>query len=142
MKNTILSVCLLISQAIFAQSFDKPYALQVGAYNTYTKKWVWKPSEDIDLTISIKSSTVRINDEAMTTLITFEDLGKGSGVDEDGDAYLTHKWKAYDERGRKCYFIMLFYKQLDLAIYTIAYTDYAFRYYMKRSDRIYENNNL
>ncbi len=124
---------LLLATLAFASSwaqFDRAYAMQVGKYNEYSKKWTWDDMKDISLRFTMDGNFLKINDEAGTKLWTYEDQGEKTGVDGDGDRYKRHTWKAFDEKNRKCIFMMTWYEQPRLVYYSIFYSDFAFRYYI------------
>jgi hypothetical protein len=61
-------------------------------------------------------------------------LGEKSGYDGDNDAYKTHSWLAVDEKNRKCKFVMTWYTNISLTVYTVIYNDIGFRFYMKTNN--------
>jgi hypothetical protein len=128
-KLSMLLVAMLAMASTWGQ-YDRAYALQVGKYSEYTKKWNWEQAQDINLRFTMEGNFLKINDEAGTKLWTYEDQGEKSGVDADGDRYKRHTWKAFDEKNRKCMFIMTWYNEPRLVVYSIIYSDFAFRYYI------------
>lgn len=135
-KISTLAIALLIAITSFSQQFEKVYQLQVGKYNQYSKTWDWQKAESVDLRFNMEGNFVRINDEYGTRIWTYEDLGETGGYDTDGDRYKKHTWKAYDEKNRRCNFVMLWYTTIRLVVYTISYSDIAFRYYISTESEL------
>lgn len=137
MKKIItFALALLIAITSNAQSTIRAYQLQVGKYSEYTKEWTWSKSADVNLIVSLEGNFVKINDDYGTKIWTYEDLGEKSGYDGDGDKYTKHTWKAFDEKNRKCNFVMLWYSTIKLTVYTISYSDFAFRYYVTKESEL------
>ena len=137
MKKTItFLLAILIAATSFAQKYDKAFQIQIGKYDEYKKTWKWSNPEDVDLQFTLDGNLVRINDEHGTRIWTYEDLGEASGYDDDGDKYKKHTWKAYDEKNRRCNFVMLWYTTVKLVVYTISYSDVAFRYYISTAQNL------
>jgi uncharacterized protein YxeA len=131
-KISILLLALVVTITSFAQTFDRAYKLQVGRFNKYNETWKWDEPMDVDLLFTLEKSYLKIHDEYGTRLWTYEDLGEKIDYDKDGDKFIKHTWRAYDEKNRKCNFVMLFYYNISLQVYTIQYNDMAFRYYIKK----------
>lgn len=134
MKKILLGFCLFFTLSSYAQSTYYIYAVQLGKFNEYTQKWKWDATETLDqqFTITLNKNVVSIDNKNLTTLFTYEDLGEKYGTDEEGDRYRVHAWMAYDQEKRKCKFSMLWYTNLSLEVYTVMYSDYGFRYYIKK----------
>lgn len=133
MKPIKLLVVALIAWGLGqtnAQNLDHAYGLQTGKYDKYLKKWTWKERIDVDLRFTFDGNYVKIHDEYGTRIYTYEDEGRTTAYDDDGDQYSKQVWKALDEKNRKCMFIMLWYKSIKLVTYTVMYSDFAFRYYI------------
>lgn len=130
MKNLLLLFAIILCTSVFAQKYERVYSLQTGKYNKYLKKWDWDKGQDCDLRFSMDGNFVKVNDEAGTRLWTYEDLGEDVGYDEDGDRYKKHTWRAYDEKNRRCFFMMMWYTNIKLVTYNMIYSDFAFRYYI------------
>lgn len=135
-KITTLLLALFVSLMSFSQPFERVYKLQVGTYNEYTKVWTWKKAQDVDLRFTMEGNLVKVNDEYGTRVWTYEDLGEDSGYDNDGDQFKKRSWRAYDEKNRKCHFVMLWYTSIKLVLYTISYSDFAFRYYISTENEL------
>ena len=132
MKKFLLIVALLVSTISFAQpKVDYSYSVQSGRYNNTLKKWDWSVAEEREIAIKLNGAIIENN--ANTVLDTYEDLGEDVGIDEDGDKYKFHKWKAYDNKNRKCVFIMVWYDDVPLIVYSVVYNDVAFRFYIKNN---------
>ena len=135
-KISTLAIAFLIALTSFSQPFERVYQLQVGKYNEYSKTWTWEKAESVNLRFNIDGNFVSINDEYGTKIFTYEDLGETGGYDDDGDRYKKRSWKAYDEKNRKCHFVMLWYTTIRLVVYTISYSDVAFRYYISTQSEL------
>lgn len=136
MKNMLTLFLLMISLSVFGQ-LDRAYMLQVATYNSSRDTWIWGEAQTVNLRFTMETNHVKIDDENGTQIWTYEDLGKKSGYDDDGDAYSKHVWNAYDEKNRKCRFTMLWYTSgVKLVTYTIQYSDFAFRYYISTKKEI------
>lgn len=136
MNNILTLFLLMISLSVFGQ-LDRAYMLQVATYNSSRDTWIWGEAQTVNLRFTMETNHVKIDDENGTQIWTYEDLGKKSGYDDDGDAYSKHVWNAYDEKNRKCRFTMLWYTSgVKLVTYTIQYSDFAFRYYISTKKEI------
>jgi len=134
MKKTILLLLLTIGSIIAnAQSIHRVTHLQPGVYNETTKSWKWGKTEEVTLKITLNGNNVYVNDEAQTHITTYEDLGEKKGIDDEGDSYTLHTWKAVDEKQRKCLFLMTFYKNISFEVYSVIYSDFGFRYYISKT---------
>jgi hypothetical protein len=130
----ILFLLLFVSNFAFGQKLEYTYQVQAGAWNKYQQKWDWEPVKDEELTIKLDGQKVIIYNNANTVITTYEDLGEKSGYDSDNDAYKTHSWLAVDDKNRKCKFVMTWYTNISLTVYTIIYNDIGFRFYMKTNN--------
>lgn len=131
----ILSLLLFVSTLSFAQRNETSYQVQSGKYNSYTKKWTWNEVADQEVSIKLDGSVIYIYNNANTVLATYEDMGEKSGYDGDGDKYKTHTWRAIDNKNRKCLFMMTWYTDIPIIVYSVIYNDTGFRFYIR-------NNNL
>ena len=133
-KLSFLLLALLLTLSSFAQ-LDRAYMMQVAKYNEIKKEWVWGTAQDINLRFTMETNFIKINDNYGTKLWTYEDLGQSDHYDDDGDPYSKHSWLAYDEKNRKCKFMMLWYTtpRVRIVTYTIQYSDIAFRYYISNN---------
>lgn len=133
MKKIKLLVITLIAWGLCltqAQQLERAYSIQTGKYDKTLQKWNWTKAEDVNLRFTFDNNYIRINDEYGTKVYTYEDEGETTGYDSDGDKYSRRVWKAFDEKNRRCRFIMLWYTGIKLVTYTILYNDYAFRYFI------------
>jgi hypothetical protein len=131
MKTIILCFLLFVSSLLFGQKFDYAYQVQAGYKNGNVWSWDNSKKLDEDITIKLDKSVVTIYNTANTILTTYEDLGEENGYDKDGDKYKTHKWKAIDDKNRTCLFIMTWYNDIKLVVYSVFYNDVAFRFYIR-----------
>lgn len=131
MKTTILALLLFVSTFSFSQKYETTYQVQSGTYNKYSKEWNWAGALDREIEIKLDKSVVYIYNNANTILYTYEDLGEKTDYDKDGDKYKMHTWRAYDDKNRKCLFIMTFYENISLIVYSVIYNDTGFRFYIK-----------
>lgn len=130
MKKLFIIAFLMVSFSAFSQSRYEVFNLETGFWSG--KKWDWQTPVPISLTITLSGSNIYISDNADTHIVTYNYEGETQGVDADGDSYTSSKWDAYDEKGKKCVFVMQFYKQLNYNIYYIMYSDVCFRYYVRK----------
>ena len=133
MKTLILSLLLFISTFSFAQKYETTYQVQSGTYNKYSKQWTWNEALDREIEIKLDKSVVYIYNNANTILNTYEDLGEKNDYDKDGDKYKSHTWRAYDDKNRKCLFMMTWYEDIGLIVYSVIYSDTGFRFYIKNN---------
>lgn len=134
MKRLLLIVALFVSTISFAQpKTDYSYQVQSGRYNTTYKRWDWSVAEEREIAIKLDGTRVIIENNANTILDTYEDLGEDNGKDDEGDRYKVHRWKAYDNKSRKCIFTMLWYDDVPLVVYSVVYNDVAFRFYIRNN---------
>lgn len=133
MKTLILSLLLFISTFSFAQKYETTYQVQSGTYNKYSKQWTWNEALDREIEIKLDKSVVYIYNNANTILNTYEDLGEKNDYDKDGDKYKSHTWRAYDDKNRKCLFMMTWYQDIGLIVYSVIYSDTGFRFYIKNN---------
>jgi hypothetical protein len=133
MKNIILTLLLFVSTIAYSQKYETVYQVQSGKYNSYSKLWTWSEPLDRELTITLDGSVVSISNNANTVLKMYEDLGEKHDFDKDGDEYKSHTWRATDEKYRKCLFMMTFYQNLPIIVYSVIYNDYGFRFYIKNN---------
>lgn len=133
MKTLILSLLLFISTFSFAQKYETTYQVQSGTYNKYSKQWTWNEALDREIEIKLDKSVVYIYNNANTILNTYEDLGEKYDYDKDGDKYKSHTWRAYDDKNRKCLFMMTWYENIGLIVYSVIYSDTGFRFYIKNN---------
>lgn len=141
-----LKILFLLSFALIAiaansqntQSYSKVTMVQYGEYDDQTEQWDWIKSVDIDLTITLSKTNVYINDQAHTHLKCFGDSNESDGYNKEGDYYKMSVWDAYDEKGKKCWFGMIYYKAKKLVVYTITYGKIGFRYYSWDNDINYD----
>jgi len=133
MKTLILSLLLFISTFSFAQKYETTYQVQAGTYNKYSKQWTWNEALDREIEIKLDKSVVYIYNNANTILNTYEDLGEKNDYDKDGDKYKSHTWRAYDDKNRKCLFMMTWYEDIGLIVYSVIYSDTGFRFYIKNN---------
>lgn len=135
MKNLLVAMFLLISSFAFSQRNETTYQVQAGIFNQYSQKWAWNEAANEQIDIKLEGSTIYIYNKNNTVITTYEDLGEKRGYDEDNDAYKTHTWLAYDNKNRKCKFMMTWYESetLPIIIYSVIYNDVAFRFYIRRS---------
>jgi len=135
MKNTLLALLLLISSFAFSQRNETTYQVQAGIFSQYAQKWNWNEALNEQIDIKLEGSSIYIYNKNNTVITTYEDLGEKRGYDDDNDAYKTHTWLAYDNKNRKCKFMMTWYESDDLPImiYSVIYNDVAFRYYIRRT---------
>lgn len=133
MKTLILSLLLFISTFSFAQKYETTYQVQSGTYNKYSKQWTWNEALDREIEIKLDKSVVYIYNNANTILNTYEDLGEKNDYDKDGDKYKSHTWRAYDDKNRKCLFMMTWYENIGLIVYSVIYSDTGFRFYIKNN---------
>lgn len=133
MKTLILSLLLFISTFSFAQKYETTYQVQSGTYNKYSKQWTWNEALDREIEIKLDKSVVYIYNNANTILNTYEDLGEKNDYDKDGDKYKSHTWRAYDDKNRKCLFMMTWYEDIGLIVYSVIYSDTGFRFYIRNN---------
>lgn len=131
MKNIILPLLLFVSSIAHSQKYESVYQVQSGKYNSYSKEWTWSELQESELIITLNGTTVLINNNANTVITTYEDLGEERKTDKDGDKLRTHSWRAVDNKSRKCLFLMTFYDDLPLVVYSVIYNDTGFRFYIK-----------
>jgi hypothetical protein len=129
----LLFLLLFVSNFAFAQDFEYTYKVQAGTWNKYQEKWDWDPVKDQEIKIKLDGSKVYIYNNANTVITTYEDLGEKSGYDDDNDAYKTHSWLAVDDKRRKCRFVMTWYSDIPLIVYTVIYNDIGFRFYIRNN---------
>jgi hypothetical protein len=134
MKALILSLLLCVSTFSFGQKIETTYQVQSGTYNKYSKKWDWNDALDREIEIKLDKSVVYIYNNANTILYTYEDLGEKNDYDKDGDKYKTHTWRAYDDKNRKCLFMMTWYVDIKLIVYSVIYSDTGFRFYIRNNE--------
>ena len=134
MKNTILALLLFVSTSVFSQKIETTYQVQYGTYNKYSKQWSWNDALDREIEIKLDKSIVYIYNNANTILYTYEDMGEKNDYDKDGDKYKTHTWRAYDDKNRKCLFMMTWYVDIKLIVYSVIYSDTGFRFYIKTNE--------
>lgn len=134
MKKIILGLLLLVSSTLFSQTSYRALMFQHAYKNENTDKYVWEKSKNVNLIITLNKSMVIIENEANTKLNCYEVYSEERDVDTDGDAYTLKIWRAKDQDGLKCLFSMMIYDRADLSynVYSILYSDIAFRYYVKR----------
>ena len=132
MKRLLIAAFLFISATSFAQKKYQVIGLESAMWNG--KTWDWDKLAKPNLTITLSGYDIYINDEADTHITTYEDIGEEKGIDKSGETYTSHTWNAYDEKNRRCRFIMQFYKNLTYDIYYIMYNDVCFRYYVDRGN--------
>jgi hypothetical protein len=130
MKKLLFIALLMVSVSAFSQIKYEVFNLETGFWSG--KKWEWKDPISINLTLTLVKSDIYISDNANTHIVTYNYEGETPGTDADGDSYTSNKWNAYDEKGRQCFFIMQFYKELKYNIYYVMYSDVCFRYYVKK----------
>jgi hypothetical protein len=131
MKTILIAIALLLSPILYGQNYYNAYQVQ-AAYKV-DNKWTWEDSKEADIEIKLEGSIVRIYNKSNTVINTYEDLGEENGTDKDGDSYKNHKWRAVDDKERKCLFVMTWYKNIPLTIYSVYYNDVAFRFYVKNN---------
>ena len=134
MKKTILIGLLFLSFVANSQKYITTTSLQTGIISN--GNWKWYDPQEISLTIKLDNYDIYIYDKANTHIVCYEDLGEVKGTDDDGDSYTGRKWKAYDEKGKKCFFIMQFYSNIKLTAYYVMYNDLCFRYYIKEGNGV------
>lgn len=134
MKNTILALLLFVSTSVFGQKIETTYQVQYGTYNKYSKQWSWNDALDREIEIKLDKSIVYIYNNANTILYTYEDLGEKNDYDKDGDKYKSHTWRAYDDKNRKCLFMMTWYVDIKLIVYSVIYSDTGFRFYIRNNE--------
>ena len=130
MKKLLIIALLFVSATSFSQDKYQVVGLESGMWNG--KTWVWDKLITPDLTITLSGAHIYISDQADTHITTYENLGEDKGVDKQGDSYTSYTWRAYDEKDRRCKFIMQFYQKGDYNIYYIMYNDMCFRYYVDK----------
>lgn len=135
-KLSLLLLGVIISITSFGQ-LDRAYMLQVATYNEVENTWIWNRGQEVNLRFTIENNFIKIHDEYGTRIWTYEDLGQTNHYDDDGDPYSKHVWNAYDEKNRKCKFIMLWYttSRIRLVTYSIQYSDMVFRYYISTTSQ-------
>lgn len=132
LKFILFATFLASIQISTAQSKAQVEMIQSGTINPRTGDITWSKAIETDLVITLHGGNVYIDDKANTHLRTYGSSEEYSGVNGDGESFTRTTWSAYDEKGRSCNFIMMFFKELKLSVYAIMYNDIAFRYYIKR----------
>ena len=132
MKKLLIIALLFVSATAFSQTSYSIFKMQKGKYNG--KSWDWSLPRNIKMTATLSGDHLFISDQADTHITTYEDLGENSDIDNDGTPYISHSWKAYDEKNRKCLFSMQNYKEENYIVYYIMYNDICFRYYVSRTE--------
>ena len=135
MKKIILGLLLLVSSTLFSQTSYRALMFQHAYKNEITDKYVWEKSQNVNLIVTINKSVVTIENEANTKLTCYEVYSEERDVDDDGDSYTLKIWRAKDKEGLKCLFSMMIYDSPNVTynVYSILYSDIAFRYYVKRT---------
>ena len=133
MKTKLLALFLLISTFAFSQKYFTSYQVQSGRYNKYTKEWSWSESQDQEIDIKLNGSTIYIYNKTNTVIYTYENFDEKTDYDKDGDRFKMNTWRAYDDKQRKCLFIMIHYTDIPLIIYSVVYGDTGFRFYIKKN---------
>ena len=137
MKKLILAVLFSAITIIgFGQTTSYAYKLETGVWNTYTEKWMWEDLKDIDLTFTLGKTYVKINDQAHTFLSIIE-----QDSETDNEKVKSVSWTCTDEKGRRCSFMITFFKESNTITYVTMYNDKCFRYYIRKGNKI-DNFNL
>lgn len=131
-KFILLATFLAFSQISIAQSKAQVEMIQSGTINPRTGDITWSKAIETDLIMTFQGSNIYIDDNANTHIRTYGEREEYNGVNGEGESFTRSTWSAYDERGRSCNFIMMFFKDMNLSVYAIMYNDIAFRYYMKK----------
>jgi len=116
-----------------AQRQERVQMLQTGFIDTRTGEITWSKAVDVDLVITLDGSDIYIDDQANTHIRTYGKSTEYKGRNDDGDYFTRHTWSAYDEKGRSCNFIMMYFKDKGLSVYAVMYNNVAFRYYIQKN---------
>jgi hypothetical protein len=132
MKKLLL-LLLFASNFAFGQKIEYTYQVQAGLWSKSQQKWDWDDVKDEEIMIKLDDKKVIIYNNSNTVITTYQDLGETRGYDNDNDAYKTHSWLAMDDKNRKCRFVMTWYTDLPIIVYTVMYNDVGFRFYMRNN---------
>ena len=118
---------------VTAQRQERVQMLQTGVIDARTRDITWSKAIEVDLVITLDGSDIYIDDQANTHIRTYGKSSEYKGRNDDGDYFTRHTWSAYDEKGRSCNFIMVFFRDTGLNVYAVLYNNMAFRYYMHKN---------
>jgi len=136
MKKLIIALTFIVATTTaFAQTKLYAYALEHGQWNKYKEEWDFDNYKKVDLTISIYSNSIYINDAAQTSLTVLSFDGEKSDKTYGGEPYTVNAWNCSDEKNRRCMFSLVRYHTSKTNLITIRYSDYSFRYYVS-SDKV------
>lgn len=130
-KFILLATFLAFAQASTAQSKSQVQMIQSGVI-TRTGDINWSKAIETDLIMTFDGNDVYIDDKANTHIRTYGKSEEYEGVNGEGERFTKSTWSAYDERGKSCNFIMMYFKDMKLSVYAIVYNDIAFRYYIRK----------
>lgn len=128
-KFMLLAIFSLVTMSVFGQKYDKTSMMEFGVWNSYTREWDWEPAIDIDFTIKLDGRKIYINDAAKTVITVYGESQTNKGYNDEGQQHTSTTWDAYDEKSRKCAFIMSYFPSRKLMLYLVIYSDVALRYY-------------
>jgi len=133
-KLLLLAVFSLLTFSGFAQSYDKTSMIETGYWNG--ENWDWRNPKEIDLKITLYKGKVYIEDAANTTISIYGESKSTRGYNDDGDPYTSMIWDAFDEKDRKCKFMMSIFESKALIMYVVMYDKIAFRYYCPQKSEL------
>jgi hypothetical protein len=135
-KMVLLALLSLVTTSVFSQSYDKTSMMEIGTWNTYTREWDWESPVIIDFIIKINGKKIYINDAAKTVITVYGESQIDKSYNDQGERYVCNTWDAYDEKNRKCKFMMSYIPGKSLMVYLVIYSDIALRYYCPQNDSL------
>lgn len=134
MKKFITALLMLVVTTAFSQTKMYAYGLEHGSWNTSTESWNFNNYRKVNLTVTLYSNAIYINDAAQTSLSIESYEGEKKDVTSDGEPYTADAWTCADEKNRRCTFSIVRYHTSKSILLTVRYNNYSFRYYVRYND--------
>lgn len=129
MKKNILAFFLILSSfASFSQDEYYCYKIITADWNTFSKKWDFNEPKVVNLTLTIYSNIVTINDEAHSR---YE--AQSNKTQDNTNNYDRTSWNAIDEKGRSIIMQIIKYKESGDIVFMIIYDNFLLSYYINKS---------
>lgn len=121
-KIILIAISITMSVVLLAQTPKHAVSANQANWNQYTKKWDFNAAHPVNMTFVLYKDKIVVDDKANSTYIILS-----SRPDEDNSTYNSASWNCSDERGRRCIFSMVFYKE-GKTVYMVMYDSVLFTY--------------
>jgi hypothetical protein len=126
MKKLIIALCLsFISTFCYSQDWEKIRLVNIIEYKN--NKWTDGESHYPDnYYIKLNGSEIIVKSKELSTYMTY-----GTPDESKYDTHIAYSWKAIDDKGDNCTFIMKKFYDDGTTIYMITYRNIGVEFYLK-----------